>query len=119
MELSIHTRGVFLSEQLRLLACQKFDLALNRLADRVKKVSLHLADSNGPNRGGVDKACRVVVELYRQESLVIEDRDASTGVVLSRIADRLSVAAGRKADRLGTHRSKVRGWESSQESNEA
>ena len=110
MQLCIHTQGVEVDENFRTMAKQKLDLALDLLEDRVKKISIYIIDTNGPERGGEDKFCRVVVNIHKQDSLVLEDRDASVGVVVDRITDRLGVAACRRAEKLRDKRVKPSHW---------
>jgi len=110
MQLCFHTQGVALTEPLRKFASEKIELALERLAGSVKKIQLHLIDSNGPNRGGVDKSCRVIVQIHKQESLVLKDRDTNLGVVIDRITDRLGVAVSRRLERVSNKRVKADRW---------
>jgi len=100
MRLSIHTKGVVLTEELRRFASEKLDVALERLLGSVQKIQLHLTDTNGPNRDGPDKSCRVVVQIHNQKSLVLEDQDSNLGLVIDRITDRLEAAVSRRVDRL-------------------
>jgi len=100
MRLSVHTKGVVLSEELRQFASEKLAVALERLLGSVQKIQLHLTDTNGPNRNGPDKSCRVVVQIHNQKSLVLEDRDSNLGLVIDRITDRLGAAVSRRVDRL-------------------
>ena len=104
MQLSIHTRGVVLTDALRRFASEKMDLAVERIAGNVRKIQLHLIDSNGPNRSGPDKSCRVIVQIDKQRSLVLEDRDSNLGLVIDRITDRLGAAVSRRVDRLRNKR---------------
>ena len=110
MQLCIHSRGIYLTEDMKRRACQKLDLALDRLEDDVEKVSVHLFDTNGPFRGGIDKACRVVVQFRKQDSIVIEDIDSKVDAVLDRVTDRLGVAACKLADSLRGKRNLIRLW---------
>jgi hypothetical protein len=105
MQLCIHAQGIDLTEQLKLKASQKLDLALDRMEDDIVRISVYLIDTNGPFLGGVDKACRIVVQIQHQDSLVLEDIDENVDVVLDRITDRLGVAASQRMDALA----KIRG----------
>jgi hypothetical protein len=75
------------------------------MEDDIVRVSVYLIDTNGPFLGGVDKACRIVVQIQHQDSLVLEDIDENVDVVLDRITDRLGVAASQRMDALA----KIRG----------
>ena len=105
MQLCIHAHGIDLTETIKLKASQKLDLALDRMEDDIVRVSVYLVDTNGPFLGGVDKACRIVVQIQHQDSLVLEDIDENVDVVLDRITDRLGVAASQRMDALA----KIRG----------
>jgi hypothetical protein len=61
---------------------------------RGQKVNAFFSDLNGP-KGGIDKLCRVVVDLKRQPSLVIEDRDSELSHLIDRIIDRVGQTATR------------------------
>jgi len=100
MRLSIHTKGVVLTEELRRFAIEKLNVALERLLGSVQKIQLRLTDTNGPNRNGPDKSCRVVVQIHNQKSLVLEDHDSNLGLAIDRITDRLGAAVSRRVDRL-------------------
>lgn len=92
MQFCVHADGIDLTEKIKKQAFQKIDLALDRLEKDIERVSIYLVDTNGPYLGGVDKACRIVVQIRQQDSLVLEDIDASVDVVIDRITDRCGVA---------------------------
>ncbi|MDZ4850583.1 MAG: HPF/RaiA family ribosome-associated protein [Pirellulaceae bacterium] len=100
MRLCIHTQGVVLPEALRRFASEKLNVALDRLSGSVQEIQLHLNDTNGPNRSGPDKSCRVIVQIHKQKPLVLEDHDSNLGLVIDRITDRLGAAVSRRVDRL-------------------
>lgn len=104
MQLSIHSRGIVLSDNVKRFAYDKIVMALGRLERQVRKISLYLVDVNGPDRGGEDKLCRVVVRIHNQGVLVVEDRDSNIGVAIDRLSDRLSMAAERRMERLRARR---------------
>ena len=110
MQLCIHAQGIDLTEKIKRKASQKLDLALDRMEDDIVRVSVYLVDTNGPFLGGVDKACRIVVQIQHQDSLVLEDIDENVDVVLDRITDRLGVAASQRMDALAKIRGPVRRW---------
>jgi ribosome-associated translation inhibitor RaiA len=110
MQLCIHAQGIDLTEKIKRKASQKLDLALDRMEDDIVRVSVYLIDTNGPFLGGVDKACRIVVQIQHQDSLVLEDIDENVDVVLDRITDRLGVAASQRMDALAKIRGPVRRW---------
>ena len=61
---------------------------------------MRLHDINGPERGGVDKLCRVVLRLKDNSVLVIEDLGVNMVEVIDRVADRLHHTVARQLSRL-------------------
>jgi len=110
MRLCIHTQGVVLPEALRRFASEKLNVALERLSGSVQEIQLHLIDTNGPNRNGPDKSCRVIVQIHKQKPLVLEDNDSNLGLVIDRITDRLGVVASQRIDALRLKQGRLRGW---------
>ena len=110
MRLSIHTKGVVLSEELRRFASEKLAVALERLVGSVQMIQLHLTDTNGPDRNGPVKSCRVVVQINNQESLIVEDCDESVYIVIERSTDRLGVAASQRMDAMKIENREFRNW---------
>ncbi len=104
MELQIRATGVVFTEQLRALALEKIDLALNRFRHKVSRVTMHLYDSNGPDRGGADQACRIVVHLKKRGTIILQDTAPNLGLALNQVSDRLSMAVSRRADRVRAKR---------------
>jgi ribosome-associated translation inhibitor RaiA len=116
MQFSIHTHGIDLTETIKRQAHEKLELALDRLEDDVVSISVFLIDTNGPFLGGVDKACRIVVQIRKQDALVVEDIDERVEVVIERITDRLGVVACKRADSLYKKTSALRRWLDSDDS---
>ena len=104
MSVLVHSRGIPLNDSLRTWVEDRFESAITRLGRHGKKVSVFLCDENGPNRGGEDKSCRVVVHMTGQTTLVVEDRDAHLNALIDRVCDRISCAIDRKAERRREHR---------------
>jgi hypothetical protein len=115
MQLCIHTHGINLTEKVKRQTYEKLDLALDRLEDVIVSISVYLVDTNGPFLGGIDKACRIIVQIRNQDPLIIEAIDENVDVVLDRITDRLGVAACGRADSLPGKRRQFRGWIDSDE----
>lgn len=77
--------------------------SLSRFAPRIDRVSVTLRDVNGP-RGGLDKACRVVVHLPGLEPVIIE----AAGTDFLQAAAEAAERAGRSVARsLERHRERV------------
>lgn len=90
MHIDIHACRITLSEELRELIQRRASFALSRVASRLSRLELHLADVNGP-RGGVDKRCGVLIHLDHGPALFIE----RTGEELPALIDRCLSSAGR------------------------
>jgi len=110
MQFCIHAHGIDLTERVKRQAYQKLELALDRLEQQVTCISVYLIDTNGPLLGGVDKACRIVVQIKNQDSLIVEDCDESVHVVIERSTDRLGVAASQRIDALKLEQRGFRNW---------
>lgn len=110
MQLCIHAHGIELTDSIKRQTYQKLELALDQLEEHIPTISVYLIDTNGPFLGGIDKACRIVVQIRNQDSIIVEDCDESVDVVIDRITDRLGVVA---CKRLRTSRRAfvgIRGW---------
>ena len=98
-------------------AYEKLELALDRLEKQITCISVYLIDTNGPLLGGVDKACRIVFQIDKQESLVVEDYDENVHVVIDRITDRLGVVACQRFEALYGKRRRIQRWRSDDNQN--
>jgi hypothetical protein len=110
MQFSVHLDGIDITDEVKRQALGQIDLALDRLEKDIEVVSMYLVDTNGPLLGGVDKACRIVVQIRMQDSLIVEDIDARVDVVINRVTDRLGVVACKRADSLQRNRNLFRRW---------
>lgn len=88
MELEFHVRGTDAGQFLRRYAERRFRFALRRLAHRVKRLRIYVADLNGP-RGGVDKQCRILADVTPSGRIVLEETDVHVYEAMDRAADRL------------------------------
>jgi ribosome hibernation promoting factor len=86
------------SEAFRAHAERCLEFALRRFANRIDRVSVWLADVNGP-RGGVDKRCRVAVRLRSMGSAVVAKTASDASVAVSRAAGLVGWAVSRKIAR--------------------
>ncbi|MBI5335062.1 MAG: HPF/RaiA family ribosome-associated protein [Burkholderiales bacterium] len=90
MRIDIHACRIALSDELRELIQRRASFALSRVASRLTRLELHLADINGP-RGGVDKRCGVLIHLDHGPALFVE----RTGDELPALIDRCFASASR------------------------
>ena len=62
MQLDVRLKGITIGRTLREQIVDHLDAAFRRLSNRIRAVTVCLADTNGP-RGGVDKNCQIAVQL--------------------------------------------------------
>jgi ribosome-associated translation inhibitor RaiA len=88
----------------------KVQCAVGRFADRVREISVRIADLNGP-RGGVDKQCTMIAALSRggTAEVVVKHRDADFYAAIAGAAHALKPVV---ANRLERAKSARRGQES-------
>lgn len=101
MQVQIQVKGLPGSSKLRRFAAHKLDVALSRFSHAIQDASMRLGDINGPERGGVDKLCRVVLKMKNNSIIVIEDLGTDMAQVIDRVADRLHQSVSRQLSRLG------------------
>jgi ribosome-associated translation inhibitor RaiA len=105
-QLHLRCDQVFLGDQLRSYIEGRIEQAMERIRDKVHEIHLNIEDINGPNRKGLDKQAKLVVRWTNKQSLVIEDKDATLGVLLHRMMDRLELALERRTNRNQEKRNK-------------
>jgi hypothetical protein len=110
MQLFIHAHGVQLTESVIRQTYQKLELALDRIEDDIESIAVYLVDTNGPLLGGIDKSCRIVVQVRKQDCFEMEDIDSHVDVVIDRLTDRLGVAASRRVETLLRNRKPAHRW---------
>ena len=71
---------------------------LGKFATSIERVSVRVADVNGP-RGGVDQVCRVNVVLIGLPAVVVEERDASLEAAIDGAITRTERAVRRSVQR--------------------
>lgn len=98
MSLDLHAEGIELTADLRDQIERSLSYALDRFDSHIVKKTIHLVDVNGP-KGGVDKQCKIVVQVRGQQPVVVEAVDSSISAAVDRAADRASQAVHRVVDR--------------------
>jgi putative sigma-54 modulation protein len=94
MKIRMSSRGLPEGADFREFVEFRLQFALSRFAPRVAGVSVRLEDENGP-KGGVDKSCRITVDLGRAGVVMAEDVDAVMEAAVGRAAE----CAGRSVAR--------------------
>ncbi len=98
MKVDVHAQGFPLTNALTEHTERRLRFALKHAADKVQRVTVRLADVNGP-RGGVDKRCCVQITMSGVPDIVTEDIEADMYIAINRAVDRV----GRTVLRRMTH----------------
>jgi len=98
MNIDIHAQGFAVTHALAEHVRRRLGFVLARHGDRVRRVAVRLGDENGP-RGGVDKFCRIQVQLLDAPTAAIEDVGADLYAVIDRAADRVGRVVVKHVDR--------------------
>lgn len=98
MRLTIHANGFLLTEALRTHTEQRIAIALGWASQHMCKLAVSLSDINGP-RGGVDKRCRIHVQLGAGRKVIIEDTEDDLYAAINRAAERADRAVLRQIQR--------------------
>jgi ribosome-associated translation inhibitor RaiA len=97
---SAHLRvlGVELDQDERSHLRRRLAMKLRKCAPSIERVSIRVADVNGP-RGGVDQVCRINVVLVGLPPVVVEERDASLETAIDGAITRTERAVRRSVQR--------------------
>jgi ribosome-associated translation inhibitor RaiA len=98
MKLTIRARSLDLTEELRALVARRVRFSLSRLLAADSRVSVALADVNGP-RGGCDKRVLVRVAVPGLPDVIIQEDGDDVAVALDRAVDRAARTCARARDR--------------------
>jgi putative sigma-54 modulation protein len=96
MQIRIRVKGLPGAAKLRHLASQKLDIVLSRYSHAIQEADVQLGDINGPDRGGVDKLCRIVLRMKDSTIVVIEALSANIAEAISHAADRIHQRVSRQ-----------------------
>jgi ribosomal subunit interface protein len=98
MELEIRGQNMRVGDRLHEQVERQMNFALGQFESWISAATVHLEDVNGP-KGGIDKQCRVLVNLKGGKTLKVEDLDADIGIAINRAADRVGQVVGREVDK--------------------
>jgi len=102
MQLQIHRQNIRLDQNQLEEIERRMMFALDQFDSWVVDATVYVEDVNG-NKGGIDKSCRVLVNLRSGKTIKVEDIDAELMAAVARAADRLSNAVGREIERKRSH----------------
>lgn len=77
---------------------ERLQFALGQFTGRIRRVDAFFEDLNGP-RGGVDKACRIVVRLFDGGELVADVVDVDWQTAVDRATTRIGQSVRRELAR--------------------
>jgi len=106
MRFQIQGNRISVGEELRDYLDLRLRFALSRFQHRIRSVAVGLKDLNGP-RGGVDKHCRIRVELIPSGSVTVAETDADLRAAIAHAAERAGRTVRRKLERV--HHDKTSG----------
>jgi len=89
MQVQVQVKGLPGAARLRSFAVEKLNAAIAQFAYALQDVSMRMLDINGPDRGGMDKLCRVVLRFKDSSVVVIEDLGVNMMQVIERVTDRV------------------------------
>jgi len=98
MRITIQANGFTMTHALRAYTEQRLASALGWARARMQRLVVLLSDINGP-RGGVDKRCKIQVQLGGGRAVVIEDTEADLYAAIDRAAERADRALVRQVER--------------------
>ena len=98
MRMTIQASGFEMTGALRAYTEQRLATALGWAREHMHKLIVSLSDINGP-RGGVDKRCKIQVQLGGGRGVIIEDTEADLYAAIDRAAERADRALVRQVER--------------------
>ncbi len=98
MRLHIRSKNFSVTDAIREQVQERLAFALARFGKRIKNVTASLVDLNGP-KGGVDKQCRLIVQLRPNRTVTIEETDSNICAAIARAADRAGHTVSRSLER--------------------
>ena len=99
MTVQIRSNGIEVTDDLREHIERTLASSLDRFTQRLKSVSVFLADLNGP-RGGVSRLCQMTARFRNGRVVHMLQKDSEIEPAIKRAADRLKYALSRDASRV-------------------
>jgi putative sigma-54 modulation protein len=106
MRIEVRGQNLDLTPALGTYVERRFQAALGRFGRRVPLVTIRLFDENGV-KGGVDKHCRVEVNMPRSRGLMVDEQQADMYAAIDFAADRTARAVAREIGRRRAKRSEA------------
>lgn len=105
MHLQVNGLNLTLTENLLGHVDKRFRFALDRLEPLVERVTVRLADTNGP-RGGADKECKVQVLMKNGNSIVLHEKGGEILSVIDRASDKTKRLVNKRIEKKRAKRRK-------------
>ncbi len=102
MLIEIQAQGMSITPSLRDRIRRRLQFALHHGSDRITRVTVRLADINGP-KGGRDKRCHITVSAGRLKDIVVEEVQADLDLAINRTVDRVKHTLERRLDQKRVH----------------
>jgi ribosomal subunit interface protein len=96
--MAIQSSGFEMTIALRMYTEHRLATALGWARHHMRKLAVSLSDINGP-RGGVDKRCKIQVQLSGGREIIIEECEADLYSAIDRAADRADRAVVKQVER--------------------
>ena len=94
MKINVRVRGINFSDEMHKAVERIIAFAVDRFDTQVDKISVYLADVNGP-KGGVDKLCQITANLSRGNPVLILEKGTDILSMVNRAASRVGHRIGR------------------------
>lgn len=98
MRVAIQANGFVMTIALRMYTERRMAVALGWARHHMRKLAVSLSDINGP-RGGVDKQCKIQVQLSGGRQVIIEECEEDLYAAIDRAADRADRAVVKQVER--------------------
>jgi ribosomal subunit interface protein len=98
MHIDIQAQNFSITEPLTAYVMRRVNFAFSSRYDQIIRINVRLLDINGP-RGGVDKRCRIHINLPRIKDIVIEDTEPDLYTAIDRAMDRAGRTLNRRLER--------------------
>ena len=99
MNVEIVARGFELTDALRDYVERRIYFTFSGRDEQIKSIEVRLSDINGP-RGGIDKRCKMLIEVPRIKNVVVEDTESNLYVAIDRATERAGRTLNRRFSRL-------------------
>jgi hypothetical protein len=112
MEITFRTRDLDWNETLQKQVQRSINSAVDRHRNRIARISVSLADVNGP-RGGVDKLCQITADVRGTKPVLISETGTDLLAAVGRATRRLGYRIGsniarRRRSAAPNHRATIR-----------